>query len=57
MDKTEFYYPSADGLTQIHAAAWSPEEKPRAVLQIIHGMTEYVLRYDAFASFLAEQGF
>ena len=32
--KQEFYYPSKDGLTQIHAIAWIPEGKVRGVLQI-----------------------
>lgn len=54
--KREFTYPSRDGVTQIHAIEWKPEEKIRAVLQICHGMVEYIDRYDEFASFLNEQG-
>lgn len=57
MEKKEFYYPSADGATQIHATKWMPDEAPRAVLQIIHGMTEYVGRYEAFAEFMCNHGF
>ena len=56
MIKREFYYPSADGKTQIHAIAWEPEEV-RAVLQISHGMVEYIDRYDAFARYLTQSGF
>jgi len=55
--RNDFYYPSADGLTKIHAVEWVPEGKPQAVLQICHGMTEYVGRYEDFAAFLSEQGF
>lgn len=55
--KEEFYYNSQDKLTKIHAVRWLPEGEPRAVLQIIHGMVEYVNRYDGFAGYMAEQGF
>lgn len=55
--KQEFYYPSKDGLTQIHAIEWLPEGEVRGVLQIAHGMVEFIDRYDRFASFMASQGF
>ena len=53
----EFYYPSSDGIHQCYAHEWSPGTKPRAVLQIVHGVAEYIQRYAPFASWLAEQGF
>ena len=46
MVKREFTFPSADGKTAIHAVEWLPEGAPRAVLQIAHGVSEYVLRYE-----------
>ena len=55
--KQEFFYPSKDGLTQIHAIEWIPEGEVRAVLQIAHGMVEFIDRYDRFATFMASQGF
>lgn len=55
--KNEFYYPSKDGLTQIHAIEWIPEGDIRGILQIAHGMVEFIDRYDRFASFMASQGF
>ncbi len=55
--KQEFYYPSKDGLTQIHAIEWIPEGEVRAILQIAHGMVEFIDRYDRFAGFMASQGF
>lgn len=54
--KREFFYPSADGETSIHAVEWIPEGEVKAVLQISHGMVEYIDRYDAFASWLAQKG-
>ena len=53
----EFYYPSSDGVHQCYAREWLPEGPPRAVVQLIHGVAEYVGRYDAFASWLAGRGF
>ena len=57
MVKREFTFPSADGKTAIHAVEWLPEGAPRAVLQIAHGVSEYVLRYEDFAGYLTERGF
>ena len=55
--KQEFYYPSQDGLTQIHAVEWIPEGEVKAVLQICHGMVEHIGRYHDFAEFLASHGY
>lgn len=57
MKKTEFYYPSADGKTKIHALEWIPEKEPIGILQIMHGVTEYVLRYEDLAEYLTDKGF
>lgn len=55
--KSEFYYPSSDGRTQIHAVEWIPETEIKGVLQMCHGMAEYIDRYHDFAEFLAGQGY
>ena len=55
--KNEFYYPSKDGLTQIHAIEWIPDGEIRGVLQIAHGMVEFIDRYDRFAKVMADNGF
>lgn len=57
MIREEFYYPSADRVTKIHAMRWMPDTAPRGIVQIIHGMTEHIKRYDDFASFLVQHGF
>ena len=54
--KQEFSYPSGDGRTQIHAIKWLPKGEPAAILQIAHGMVEFIDRYDAFAQFLTGNG-
>lgn len=57
MVRREFTYPSADGKTAIHAVEWRPEGDVRAVLQIAHGVSEYILRYEPFAEYLTGHGF
>ena len=57
MRKECFTYLSSDGKHQIHAVSWIPDGEIRGVLQIAHGMREYVDRYDEFGTFLAEQGY
>ncbi len=54
--KEELTYKSRDRETTIHAIRWIPEEKPIAILQIIHGMQEFIDRYDEFATFMADNG-
>ncbi len=51
----EFYYPSR-GEGRIHACRWIPEGPIRTVVQIVHGVAEYVERYAPFAAFLNERG-
>lgn len=54
--KREFYYPSRDDVTKIHAIEWIPEGEVTAVLQMCHGMVEYIDRYHEFADFLTKHG-
>ena len=53
----EIVYPSSDKKTQIHAYVWRPRSFARGVVQIVHGMAEYALRYAPLAEFLSERGF
>ena len=57
MIRNEFTFLSSDGRTPIHAVEWLPEGEVRAVLQISHGVAEYILRYEPFAAWLTERGF
>ena len=55
--KQEFYFDSRDRDHKIHAIRWIPEtDRPVCIVQIVHGMAEYIDRYDEFASYLAERG-
>ena len=50
---------SKDGTTHIKGKIWTVagNETPRAIVQLLHGMSEYIDRYDEFARFLAGEGF
>ena len=56
MIKKEFIFSSTDGRTQIHAIEWVPENEVKVILQIAHGMVEYIDRYHEFARYLADRG-
>jgi alpha-beta hydrolase superfamily lysophospholipase len=57
MIKNESTFLSRDGRTSIHAVEWLPEGPVRAVLQISHGVAEYIARYEPFAAYLTARGF
>ena len=52
----EVYIPSTNNRNQLHVAIWEPERETKAILQISHGMVEYIVRYDDFANHLNQQG-
>ena len=65
---THFTFPSALGTAQSaeqpkvvgsHGVLWMPPagQPVRAIVQITHGMSEHIERYDHFARFLAAHGF
>ena len=41
---------------QLYAMAWFPDNEPRAILQITHGMTEHIMRYEPLAKALTSHG-
>ena len=54
--RQDIWYPSC-GAGQIHACKWIPEGEPKAVVQILHGIAEFVERYDEFARYLNSLGY
>ena len=57
MKKEEFYFDSADGKNSIRALRLIPDQKPVGVLQIAHGMAEFIDRYQEFAEYLCDKGY
>lgn len=56
MNKVEFNYMSSNGSTLIHCIKWIPDN-PIGVIQIVHGITEHIGRYEEFASYIANLGY
>ncbi len=54
--KEEITFDSRDGKSKIHALRWVPEGKIICIVQIVHGMAEYIERYEALAQYLGEKG-
>lgn len=54
--RKDFVFDS-NGIGQIHCCKWIPEGEVKAVVQIIHGIAEFVERYDTFAEYLNKQGY
>ena len=52
----EVYIPSTDGKNKLHVVIWEPNIQVIGVVQISHGMVEYIKRYDEFARYLNQYG-
>lgn len=57
MKKVEFKFRSTGNTVDIRAVKYIPESEPKAILQIAHGMVEFIDRYEDFAKFLCDKGF
>lgn len=58
MRKEEFTFASRDNVSKIHAVRWLPDQDNiQGVIQIVHGMAEYVERYEDFAKFFTDRGY
>lgn len=57
MNKHEYYISSSDRKTQLRIIEWTPECKPIGIIQIAHGVTEHIGRYEEFAEFFTKRGY
>ena len=58
MNTCNFTFLSNDGKTAVHALKWTPDSgEYKAILQISHGMVEFIERYTPFAEFLTTKGY
>lgn len=56
IEKSEYFIGSTNGKNKLHVIMWQPVAGTKAILQIAHGMSEYIDRYDRFATYMAGQG-
>ncbi|MCR5720067.1 MAG: alpha/beta hydrolase [Lachnospiraceae bacterium] len=57
MQKEYMEFESRDNKSHISAVKYYPEGEPIGILLIIHGMSEYVERYEDFIKFVCDKGF
>lgn len=50
------YFPSSDNITTLTYYIYTPNVSPKAILQISHGMCEYIERYEEFIEYLTNLG-
>ena len=57
-NKSEITFPSCDGVHTIHAEIYAPKTKTaKGIVQLLHGMQDYVARYEELADFLTAEGY
>ena len=57
MKKEEFKFKSTSGVCDIRCVRYIPEGEIKAILQISHGMQEFIDRYENFAAYLCDKGY
>lgn len=57
MQKQFIEAPSTDGIHTLRGLLYLPQGAPLALIQISHGMTEHIARYEAFMEYLASLGY
>ena len=50
-------YPSINGIDTIVATIYVPNDMPKGIIQISHGMCEYIGRYAKFMEYMANNGY
>ncbi|MFZ9886215.1 MAG: alpha/beta hydrolase [Myxococcota bacterium] len=56
MRASTFRFTAADG-AELHVYRWLPDDEPRAVLQIAHGLAEHAGRYEEVARYFTKEGY
>lgn len=57
MKKSSWEETTLTGEAKIFCVKWMPETKPIGIIQIAHGVTEYIERYEEFAEYMTARGF
>ena len=57
MKTEERRIPSSDGIHQLYCRVYIPDGKPMGLFHVVHGMNEYIARYDRFMREMAREGY
>ncbi|MBQ9882181.1 MAG: alpha/beta hydrolase, partial [Synergistes sp.] len=56
--KKDFTFTSTEGKHEVHAVKWESDSIPKkGIVQLVHGMCEYIGRYNDFAEYLVNNGY
>ncbi len=55
--REELTVPSSDGIHTLSGVIFAPTSAPRGFFHVVHGMTEYIGRYEGFLREMAEEGY
>ena len=56
MKKNELFFPSKDKKTNIHMVIWEPDNEVLGVIEVVHGVTEHIMRYEEMAYYFTNRG-
>ena len=56
MKKSERNFTSKDGKSKMRAIIYEPVGEAKGILQVVHGMSEYIDRYADFMEYLCARG-
>ena len=57
IEKKILSVPSSDGIHNLSGVVYLPDGEAKGLFQVVHGMTEYVERYDRFLTDMAKNGY
>ena len=57
MKTEERRIPSSDGIHQLYCRIYIPDGKPLGLFHVVHGMNEFIARYDRFMREMAHEGY
>lgn len=57
MKTEERRIPSSDGIHQLYCRVYIPDGNPMGIFHVVHGMNEYIARYDRFMREMAREGY
>lgn len=57
MQRKEFYFPSGSGTDRIHAVSIKPDGEVKGIVQLVHGISEHIGRYEDLMTYFCEDGY
>lgn len=55
--KEELFFLSSDKETNIHMIISKPKQEPIGIIEMVHGITEHIMKYDEFMDYFTNEGY